>query len=154
MISKFLRNCSSLVLLFPLLQLLRLDMLNAAPLVRSLTPAPRWSRAASLDSSFVLSISSTPCSWTCRIRPKALHHLHQGHETNQRLHSPTARTFQFDSFLETTRTFLGMESFDEVVKLCDASTHVAFLEAGKTIPADPERAAQNGCWIQEWRWGI
>ncbi|KAM6967523.1 adhesion G protein-coupled receptor B1 [Aplochiton taeniatus] len=41
------------------------------------------------------------------------------------------RTFQFDSFLETTRTYLGMESFDEVVKLCDASAPVAFLEAGK-----------------------
>uniref|UniRef100_A0A4W5RV40 Adhesion G protein-coupled receptor B1 n=1 Tax=Hucho hucho TaxID=62062 RepID=A0A4W5RV40_9TELE len=41
------------------------------------------------------------------------------------------RTFQFDSFLETTRTYLGMESFDEVVKLCDCSSPVAFLEAGK-----------------------
>ncbi|XP_029599514.1 adhesion G protein-coupled receptor B1 isoform X3 [Salmo trutta] len=41
------------------------------------------------------------------------------------------RTFQFDSFLETTRTYLGMESFDEVVKLCDSSSPVAFLEAGK-----------------------
>uniref|UniRef100_A0A674DSA5 Adhesion G protein-coupled receptor B N-terminal domain-containing protein n=1 Tax=Salmo trutta TaxID=8032 RepID=A0A674DSA5_SALTR len=41
------------------------------------------------------------------------------------------RTFQFDSFLETTRTYLGMESFDEVVKLCESSSPVAFLEAGK-----------------------
>uniref|UniRef100_A0A8C7LIP7 Adhesion G protein-coupled receptor B1 n=1 Tax=Oncorhynchus mykiss TaxID=8022 RepID=A0A8C7LIP7_ONCMY len=41
------------------------------------------------------------------------------------------RTFQFDSFLETTRTYLGMESFNEVVKLCDSSSPVAFLEAGK-----------------------
>ncbi|XP_056142961.1 adhesion G protein-coupled receptor B1 [Lampris incognitus] len=41
------------------------------------------------------------------------------------------RTFQFDSFLETTRTYLGMESFNEVVKLCDTSSPVAFLEAGK-----------------------
>ncbi|XP_019897030.2 adhesion G protein-coupled receptor B1 isoform X3 [Esox lucius] len=41
------------------------------------------------------------------------------------------RTFQFDSFLETTRTYLGMESFDEVVKLCDSLSPVAFLEAGK-----------------------
>ncbi|XP_063736441.1 adhesion G protein-coupled receptor B1 [Eleginops maclovinus] len=41
------------------------------------------------------------------------------------------RTFQYESFLETTRTYLGMESFDEVVKLCDASAPVAFLEAGK-----------------------
>ncbi|XP_068179915.1 adhesion G protein-coupled receptor B1 isoform X2 [Antennarius striatus] len=41
------------------------------------------------------------------------------------------RTFQYDSFLETTRTYLGMESFNEVVRLCDTSTPVAFLEAGK-----------------------
>ncbi|XP_030226860.1 adhesion G protein-coupled receptor B1 isoform X1 [Gadus morhua] len=42
------------------------------------------------------------------------------------------RTFQFESFLETTRTYLGMESFDEVVKLCDSdAAPVAFLEAGK-----------------------
>ena len=42
------------------------------------------------------------------------------------------RTFQFESFLETTRTYLGVESFDEVVKLCDAdAAPVAFLEAGK-----------------------
>ncbi|XP_056290433.1 adhesion G protein-coupled receptor B1 isoform X3 [Pseudoliparis swirei] len=41
------------------------------------------------------------------------------------------RTFQYESFLESTRTYLGMESFDEVVRLCDASAPVAFLEAGK-----------------------
>ncbi|CAF97520.1 unnamed protein product [Tetraodon nigroviridis] len=41
------------------------------------------------------------------------------------------RTFQYDSFLETTRTYLGMESFNEVVNLCNTSTPVAFLEAGK-----------------------
>ncbi|XP_051791791.1 adhesion G protein-coupled receptor B1 isoform X3 [Erpetoichthys calabaricus] len=41
------------------------------------------------------------------------------------------RTFQFDSFLETTRTYLGMESFDEVLKLCDISTRYAFLQSGK-----------------------
>jgi angiogenesis inhibitor 1 len=42
------------------------------------------------------------------------------------------RTFQFDSFIETSRTYLGMESFDEVVKLCDSdAAPVAFLEAGK-----------------------
>lgn len=40
-------------------------------------------------------------------------------------------TFQYDSFLETTHTYLGMESFNEVVKLCNTSTPAAFLEAGK-----------------------
>lgn len=41
------------------------------------------------------------------------------------------RTFQYDSFLEATRTYLGMESFTQVVNLCNTSTPVAFLEAGK-----------------------
>lgn len=40
-------------------------------------------------------------------------------------------TYQFDSFLESTRTYLGMESFDEVVKLCDTSVPVAFLQSAK-----------------------
>lgn len=41
------------------------------------------------------------------------------------------RTYQFDSFLESTRTYLGMESFDDVLKLCDASTRFAFLQSNK-----------------------
>ena len=32
---------------------------------------------------------------------------------------------------DTSRTYLGMESFDEVVKLCDASTQVSFLQSNK-----------------------
>lgn len=41
------------------------------------------------------------------------------------------RTYQFDSFLESTRTYLGVESFDEVLRLCDAAAPLAFLQAGK-----------------------
>ncbi|KAM3929041.1 adhesion G protein-coupled receptor B1 isoform 2-T2 [Leptodactylus fuscus] len=41
------------------------------------------------------------------------------------------RTSQFDSFLESTRTYLGMESFDEVLKLCDSSVQYAFLQSNK-----------------------
>ncbi|XP_049629783.1 adhesion G protein-coupled receptor B1 isoform X2 [Suncus etruscus] len=41
------------------------------------------------------------------------------------------RTFQFDSFLESTRTYLGVESFDEVLRLCDPATPLAFLQASK-----------------------
>ncbi|KFO95397.1 Brain-specific angiogenesis inhibitor 1, partial [Calypte anna] len=41
------------------------------------------------------------------------------------------RTYQFDSFLESTRTYLGMESFDDVLKLCDGSTRFAFLQSNK-----------------------
>ncbi|XP_075776137.1 adhesion G protein-coupled receptor B1 isoform X6 [Pelodiscus sinensis] len=45
-------------------------------------------------------------------------------------HQPI-RTYQFDSFLESTRTYLGMESFDDVLKLCDTSTRHAFLQSNK-----------------------
>ncbi|CAH2286074.1 brain-specific angiogenesis inhibitor 1-like [Pelobates cultripes] len=41
------------------------------------------------------------------------------------------RTSQFDSFLESTRTYLGMESFDDVLKLCDSSVEYAFLQSSK-----------------------
>uniref|UniRef100_A0A803KJE8 Ankyrin repeat domain-containing protein 37 n=1 Tax=Xenopus tropicalis TaxID=8364 RepID=A0A803KJE8_XENTR len=41
------------------------------------------------------------------------------------------RTSQFDSFLESTRTYLGMESFDEVLQLCDSSVPYAFLQSNK-----------------------
>ncbi|XP_044150205.1 adhesion G protein-coupled receptor B1 isoform X1 [Bufo gargarizans] len=41
------------------------------------------------------------------------------------------RTSQFDSFLESTRTYLGMESFDDVLKLCDSSVQYAFLQSTK-----------------------
>ncbi|XP_075437687.1 adhesion G protein-coupled receptor B1 isoform X7 [Ascaphus truei] len=41
------------------------------------------------------------------------------------------RTSQFDSFLESTRTYLGMESFDDVLKLCDSSVRYAFLQSNK-----------------------
>ncbi|XP_061633910.1 adhesion G protein-coupled receptor B1-like isoform X2 [Phyllopteryx taeniolatus] len=41
------------------------------------------------------------------------------------------RIFQYDSFLETTHTYLGIDGFDEVVRLCDTSAPMAFLEADK-----------------------
>uniref|UniRef100_A0A2K5CZZ3 Adhesion G protein-coupled receptor B1 n=1 Tax=Aotus nancymaae TaxID=37293 RepID=A0A2K5CZZ3_AOTNA len=41
------------------------------------------------------------------------------------------RTYQFDSFLESTRTYLGVESFDDVLRLCDSSAPLAFLQASK-----------------------
>uniref|UniRef100_A0A671QEW0 Adhesion G protein-coupled receptor B N-terminal domain-containing protein n=1 Tax=Sinocyclocheilus anshuiensis TaxID=1608454 RepID=A0A671QEW0_9TELE len=133
MISKFFRNCLSLVLLFPLLQLLWLDMLNAAP------SGPESDICSTLVQSrffgFFLSSSvfpSTPCSWTLQNPdPRRYTIFIKVTKPTRDCISRQHRTFQFDSFLETTRTFLGMESFDEVVKLCEASTHVAFLEAGK-----------------------
>ncbi|XP_052000373.1 adhesion G protein-coupled receptor B1-like isoform X7 [Xyrauchen texanus] len=133
MISKFIQNCSSLVLLFPLLQLLQLDMLNAAP------SGPESDTCSTLVQSrffgFFLSSSvftSTPCSWTLQNPDPRRYTIFIKVTKPTRDCIPRQhRTFQFDSFLETTRTFLGMESFDEVVKLCDSSTHVAFMEAGK-----------------------
>ncbi|XP_026084132.1 adhesion G protein-coupled receptor B1-like isoform X6 [Carassius auratus] len=133
MISKFLRNCSLLVLLFPLLQLLWLDMLNAAP------SGPESDICSTLVQSrffgFFLSSSvfpGTPCSWTLQNPDPRRYTIFIKVTKPTRDCIPRQhRTFQFDSFLETTRTFLGMESFDEVVKLCDTSTQVAFLEAGK-----------------------
>ncbi|KAM4029271.1 adhesion G protein-coupled receptor B1 isoform 5-T5 [Anomaloglossus baeobatrachus] len=41
------------------------------------------------------------------------------------------RTAQFDSFLESTRTYLGMESFDDVLQLCDPSVQFSFLQSNK-----------------------
>ncbi|CAG6016112.1 unnamed protein product [Menidia menidia] len=75
---------------------------------------------------------TVPCSWTLQNPDPRRYTIFI------KVTKPTAdcvpsqlRTFQYDSFLETTRTYLGMESFDEIVKLCDRSTSVAFLEAGK-----------------------
>ncbi|XP_018621450.2 adhesion G protein-coupled receptor B1-like isoform X1 [Scleropages formosus] len=75
---------------------------------------------------------AAPCSWTLQ-NPDP-----RRYTVFVKITKPTdvcmprrLKTFQFDSFLETSRTFLGMESFDEVVKLCDASTPVAFLQSNK-----------------------
>ncbi|KAJ8337928.1 hypothetical protein SKAU_G00368940 [Synaphobranchus kaupii] len=75
---------------------------------------------------------AAPCSWTLQNPDPRRYTIFM------KVTKPTdgclprqLKTFQYDSFLETTRTYLGMESFDEVVKLCDASTRVAFLQSGK-----------------------
>lgn len=75
---------------------------------------------------------AVPCSWTLQ-NPDP-----RRYTVFAKVTKPTGdcvpsqlRTFQYESFLESTRTYLGMESFDEVVRLCDASAPVAFLEAGK-----------------------
>nr|XP_014353410.1 PREDICTED: brain-specific angiogenesis inhibitor 1-like [Latimeria chalumnae] len=53
------------------------------------------------------------------------------------------RTSQFDSFLESTRTYLGMESFDEVLRLCDSSTRDAFLQSNKQFLQMRQSAARD-----------
>lgn len=75
---------------------------------------------------------SSPCSWTLQNPDPRRYTVYM------KITKPTdscvprqIRTFQFDSFIETSRTYLGMESFDEVVRLCDASTTVTYLESTK-----------------------
>ncbi|XP_034082410.1 adhesion G protein-coupled receptor B1 isoform X4 [Gymnodraco acuticeps] len=75
---------------------------------------------------------SMPCSWTLQNPdPRRYTIFLKVTKPTEHCVPSQLRTFQYESFLETTRTYLGMESFDEVVKLCDASASVAFLEAGK-----------------------
>uniref|UniRef100_A0A667ZTM7 Adhesion G protein-coupled receptor B1 n=1 Tax=Myripristis murdjan TaxID=586833 RepID=A0A667ZTM7_9TELE len=75
---------------------------------------------------------TVPCSWTLQNPdPRRYTIFIKVTKPTEDCVPSQFRTFQFDSFLETTRTYLGMESFDEVVRLCDTSTPVAFLEAGK-----------------------
>uniref|UniRef100_A0A8C6MJ94 Adhesion G protein-coupled receptor B1b n=1 Tax=Nothobranchius furzeri TaxID=105023 RepID=A0A8C6MJ94_NOTFU len=77
-------------------------------------------------------LPSSPCSWTLQNPDPRRYTVYM------KITKPTdscvprhIRTFQFDSFIETSRTYLGMESFDEVVRLCDASTTVTYLESSK-----------------------
>uniref|UniRef100_A0A3Q1EYH2 Adhesion G protein-coupled receptor B1a n=1 Tax=Acanthochromis polyacanthus TaxID=80966 RepID=A0A3Q1EYH2_9TELE len=75
---------------------------------------------------------SVPCSWTLQNPdPRRYTIFIKMTKPTEACMPSQLRTFQYDSFLETTRTYLGMESFDEVVRLCDISAPVAFLEAGK-----------------------
>ncbi|XP_061117851.1 adhesion G protein-coupled receptor B1 [Conger conger] len=75
---------------------------------------------------------STPCSWTLQNPdPRRYTIFLKVTKPTDRCLPRQLKTFQYDSFLETTRTYLGMESFDEVVKLCDVSTRVAFLQSSK-----------------------
>lgn len=75
---------------------------------------------------------SVPCSWTLQNPdPRRYTIFIKVTKLTGSCVPSQLRTFQYDSFLETTRTYLGMESFDEIVGLCDTSAPVAFLEAGK-----------------------
>lgn len=75
---------------------------------------------------------SMPCSWTLQNPdPRRYTVFIKVTKPSSDCVPSQFRTFQYDSFLETTRTYLGMESFNEVVNLCNTSTPVAFLEAGK-----------------------
>uniref|UniRef100_A0A3Q2X8I6 Adhesion G protein-coupled receptor B1 n=1 Tax=Hippocampus comes TaxID=109280 RepID=A0A3Q2X8I6_HIPCM len=75
---------------------------------------------------------TVPCSWTLQ-NPDPRHYT-----IFIKITKPTQdclplqlRIFQYDTFLETTHSYLGIDSFDEVVRLCDTSAPMAFLEADK-----------------------
>uniref|UniRef100_A0A667Z3Z1 Adhesion G protein-coupled receptor B1 n=1 Tax=Myripristis murdjan TaxID=586833 RepID=A0A667Z3Z1_9TELE len=79
-----------------------------------------------------VALPSAPCSWTLQNPDPRRYTVYM------KITKPTdscvprvIKTFQFDSFIETSRTYLGMESFDEVVRLCDASTNITYLESSK-----------------------
>uniref|UniRef100_A0A673BBA9 Adhesion G protein-coupled receptor B1b n=1 Tax=Sphaeramia orbicularis TaxID=375764 RepID=A0A673BBA9_9TELE len=90
-------------------------------------------------------LPTTPCSWTLQNPDPRRYTVYM------KITKPTdtcvprqIRTFQFDSFIETSRTYLGMESFDEVVRLCDASTTVTYLESTKQFLQIRKVASRNG----------
>uniref|UniRef100_A0AAX7UXV5 Adhesion G protein-coupled receptor B1b n=1 Tax=Astatotilapia calliptera TaxID=8154 RepID=A0AAX7UXV5_ASTCA len=93
-------------------------------------------------------LHSTPCSWTLQNPDPRRYTVYM------KITKPTEscvprqiRTFQFDSFIETSRTYLGMESFDEVVRLCDGTTTVTYLESSKQFLQMRKVAPQNGLQI-------
>ncbi|XP_066538805.1 adhesion G protein-coupled receptor B1 isoform X1 [Hoplias malabaricus] len=134
MVSSILRICpSSLQLLLPVLLLLRPGGLHAAhagPESDTCSTLVQNRFFGFFFSSFVF--SSSPCSWTLQNPdPRRYTVFIKVTKPTEDCVPRQHRTFQYDSFLETTRTYLGMESFDEVVKLCDSSSSMAFLEAGK-----------------------
>uniref|UniRef100_A0A3Q1AVA1 Adhesion G protein-coupled receptor B1a n=1 Tax=Amphiprion ocellaris TaxID=80972 RepID=A0A3Q1AVA1_AMPOC len=135
-----------LLLLYLAPLLLRRDWCHAAP------SGPESDSCSTLVQSrffgFFLSSSvfpSVPCSWTLQNPdPRRYTIFIKMTKPTEACMPSQLRTFQYDSFLETTRTYLGMESFDEVVRLCDISAPVAFLEAGKQflqIRKGPPRAS-------------
>ncbi|XP_020495891.1 adhesion G protein-coupled receptor B1 isoform X2 [Labrus bergylta] len=90
-------------------------------------------------------LHSTPCSWTLQNPDPRRYTVYM------KITKPTEscvprqiRTFQFDSFIETSRTYLGMESFEEVVRMCDASTTVTYLESSKQFLQMRRVAPRNG----------
>ncbi|XP_061738126.1 adhesion G protein-coupled receptor B1-like isoform X2 [Nerophis ophidion] len=90
-------------------------------------------------------LPSAPCSWTLQNPDPRRYTVYM------KITKPTdscaprkIRTFQFDSFIETSRTYLGMESYDEVVRLCDASTTVTYLESTKQFLQIRKVAPTNG----------
>ncbi|ELR55057.1 Brain-specific angiogenesis inhibitor 1, partial [Bos mutus] len=80
----------------------------------------------------VFPANASRCSWTLRNPDPRRYTLYMKVAKAPACSGPArVRTYQFDSFLESTRTYLGVESFDEVLRLCDPSAPLAFLQASK-----------------------
>ncbi|XP_046875286.1 adhesion G protein-coupled receptor B1 [Hypomesus transpacificus] len=140
----------SCVALVPLL-LLALGWSSATP------SGPASATCATLEQSrffgvfnSTAALPSTPCSWTLQNPDPRRYTVYM------KITKPTdsclprqIKTFQFDSFIETSRTYLGMESFDEVVRLCDASTTVTYLESTKQFLQLRKVMPRNGLEVAE-----
>ncbi|XP_072426068.1 adhesion G protein-coupled receptor B1 isoform X8 [Chiloscyllium punctatum] len=84
------------------------------------------------SSSMVFASNSSVCSWIFQNPDPRRYTLYMKvAKTSNVCDRHQIRTYQFDSFLTSTRTYLGMESFDEVLKLCDPSARYAFLQSAK-----------------------
>uniref|UniRef100_A0A1A8G3H0 Brain-specific angiogenesis inhibitor 1 n=1 Tax=Nothobranchius korthausae TaxID=1143690 RepID=A0A1A8G3H0_9TELE len=140
-----------LLLLYPALLLLMKAWSGAAP------SGPESDSCSTLVQSrffgFFLSSSvfpTVPCSWTLQNPdPRRYTIFIKVTKPTEGCMPSQLRIFQYESFLETTRTYLGMESFDEVVKLCEVSVPVAFLEAGKQFLQIRKGLPHSGVPIQD-----
>ncbi|XP_072324377.1 adhesion G protein-coupled receptor B1 isoform X8 [Scyliorhinus torazame] len=84
------------------------------------------------SSSMVFASNSSACSWIIQNPDPRRYTLYMKVAKSSNVcERRQIRTYQFDSFLASTRTYLGMESFDEVLKLCDPSARYAFLQSSK-----------------------
>ncbi|XP_038664711.1 adhesion G protein-coupled receptor B1 isoform X7 [Scyliorhinus canicula] len=84
------------------------------------------------SSSMVFASNSSACSWIIQNPDPRRYTLYMKVVKSSNVcERRQIRTYQFDSFLASTRTYLGMESFDEVLKLCDPSARYAFLQSSK-----------------------
>lgn len=86
--------------------------------------------------------------------PTALHHLHQGHKTNQRLHSPTTPNLPVWLLLGDDTNLPRNGELRRGGEAVWCLYPRCLPGSWETILADPERAAQSRCRVQEWGWGI
>ncbi|XP_031297867.2 adhesion G protein-coupled receptor B1 isoform X1 [Camelus dromedarius] len=96
---------------------------------------PCWCRASSSGTSWVateFSASASRCSWTLCNPNLPRYKLCMKVATVPACSSPACvGIYQLESFLESTPSYLGLEGCDEVLRLCDSSGPLAFLQAGK-----------------------